>query len=81
MIGLLLDGIPEHGQRSQRYALLDTGQFRIDPHLVHRAVAQTAKQIFFFFLIQLPIIIIHTRSRFIVTSLRKLTNPATFGTT
>lgn len=42
VIGLLLDGIPEHGQRSQRYALLDTGQFRIDPHLVHRAVAQTA---------------------------------------
>lgn len=60
MIGLLLDGISEHCQRSQRYALFDTGQLRIDPHLVHRAVAQTAKQIvFFFFLIQFLIIIIY----------------------
>lgn len=81
VIGLLLDGISEHCQRSQRYALFDTGQLRIDPHLVHRAVAQTAKQIVFFFLIQFLIIIIYIWSRFIVTSLRKLTNPATFGTT
>lgn len=45
VIGLLLDGISERGQRSQRYALLDASQLRIDPHLIHRAVAQPAKHI------------------------------------
>lgn len=47
MVGLLLDGISEHGQWSQRYTLLDTRELWIDSHLVHRAVAQTAKHDFY----------------------------------